>query len=402
MFAFMKKKFSRRTGTICVHAGADPDPLTGAVSPPLYLTSTYAQWLPGEGKPPSQPYEYSRAGHPTRDRLEEALAILEKGKWAVTFSSGLAATDALLSALLQPGDTVVAIQDLYGGTWRLFQKFYSSLSITFHYAGNTDELLHLLRQLPTVRLIWIETPTNPLLRIVDIHRLAEEVRSSHPDALLVVDNTFATPIFQTPLTLGADLVVHSATKYLGGHSDLLLGAVIGQDSDLEEKLRFTQKARGAIPGVLECYLLLRGIRTLHLRMQRHQENAMKIAKFLTRHPAVEKVFYPGLRDHPDHEIARKQMRGYGGMVSFRLRTRDFLQIQRFLRRFQIFLLAESLGGVESLVSHPLTMTHAEMPPDMRPAELDEAVIRLSVGIEDVQDLIADLEQALEVIPSRNP
>jgi len=373
---------SPRFETEAIHRGSEPDPATGAVIPPIYATSTYEQEAPGVHKG----FEYSRADNPTRRRLEEALAALEGAKYAITFSSGVAATAAILT-LLKPGDHVISGDDIYGGTYRLFEQVYRKYGLDFSYVDTSRPKALKLR--PNTKLIWIETPTNPLMKVTDISALAE----IKGEALLAVDNTFASPFLQRPLELGADIVLHSTTKYLGGHSDLIGGAVMLSDKDLYEELKFIQKAVGAVPSPFDCFLVHRGIKTLAIRMRAHSENAQKVAEFLSAHPKVERVYYPGLPSHPQYELARLQMRAPGGMISFELRG----DLTRFLQSLRVFTLAESLGGVESLVSHPATMTHASIPPEERARRgIKDSLIRLSVGLEHPDDLIGDLKGALEV------
>ncbi len=376
-----------RFETIAIHAGQAPDTTTGAVTVPVYQTSTFQQ--DGIGRP--RGYEYSRTGNPTRAALETALAALENGRHGLAFASGVAATTAVLS-LLKPGDHVVAGDDLYGGTYRLFERVYRPLGMEFNYPPTTDANAMADALRPETRLVWIETPTNPLLRIADIRRMAEAAHAA--GAWLAVDNTFASPYLQRPLELGADLVVHSCTKYLGGHSDLVGGAVIVNDDELHRKLRFYQNAAGAVPGPWDCWLTLRGIKTLAVRMRAHERNARAVAEFLASHPVVERVHYPGLPDHPQHELARRQMSGFGGMISFELRG-GFEMVERFVAGLRLFILAESLGGVESLVCYPPQMTHAAFPPsERRRRGIGDNLLRLSVGIEDPEDLVDDLRQAL--------
>lgn len=380
-----------KPATKVVHAGVEPDPLTGAVMTPIYQTSTYAQDAPGKHKG----YEYARTQNPTRTALQRCLAELEHGTAAFSFSSGMAATDAVIK-LLQPGDHVLCSDDVYGGTYRLFTKTFQRYGIQFSFEDLTDPscFASLLRS--NTRLVWLETPSNPLLKILDIRRWAEVAHQA--GALLCVDNTFATPMLQNPLDLGADLVVHSATKYLGGHSDTLGGAVVVNKPELAEELAFNQNSTGAVPGPMDCFLILRGIKTLALRMEQHCRNAFRIAEFLAQHPAVAQVNYPGLKDHPGHRLASQQMRAFGGMISFRLRQ-DTLEVAlRVVSSTRVFTLAESLGGVESLIGHPASMTHASIPPAERQKNgITDGLIRLSVGIEDTDDLIADLEQALSLV-----
>ncbi len=374
--------------TLLIHAGVEPDPTTGAIMTPIYQTSTYVQAAPGEHKG----YEYARTQNPTRTVLQHALAAIEKGKHGVCFGSGLAATDAIIK-LLAPGDEVISTNDLYGGTYRIFTKMYQPYGLKFHFTGMGDmsTIEGLINE--NTKMIWVETPTNPLLNIIDIAACAAICKKHN--ILLVVDNTFASPYLQNPLTLGADIVVHSATKYLGGHSDVVHGAVIVNDDSLEERLRFIQNASGAVPGPHDCWLVLRGIKTLHVRMQRHCENGAKIAHDLRSHPKVERVYWIGFEDHPNHEIAKKQMRGFGGMISFVLKGDNIDDAMKVLSSTTLFALAESLGGVESLIGHPASMTHGSIPREERIKNgLADTLIRLSVGIEDVDDLIDDLKQAI--------
>ncbi|MGQ9863401.1 MAG: cystathionine gamma-synthase [Bacteroidia bacterium] len=376
--------------TKAVHAGLSPDPTTGAVMPPVYFTSTYAQESPGVHKG----YEYSRTHNPTRDVLQAALAQLEEAKYALVFASGLAATDAILR-LLKPKDHVIVSQDLYGGTYRIMQRVYEKWGIEFSFVDTTQPATVQEAMRPTTKMLWIETPSNPLLYVSPIAALAEILHDTHPDAWVVVDNTFATPYLQQPLALGADIVVHSVTKYLGGHSDLVMGAVMTSVDEIAQQLRFLQNAVGAVPGPMDCFLVLRGIRTLALRMTQHCTNAQAIAEFLAVHPKVAQVYYPGLPSHPQHLLARQQMRLFGGMVSFRLKDDSLAASNQLIRHLELFLCAESLGGVESLINHPAVMTHASLPPQHREAlGISEGLLRLSVGIEDPQDLIRDLENAL--------
>ncbi|NJO87213.1 MAG: cystathionine gamma-synthase [Lewinella sp.] len=375
-------------GTNCIHAGQRPDPSTGAVMMPIYQTSTYAQTAPGE----HQGYEYARGNNPTRDALQRNLAALENGQYGVCFGSGLAAMDAILR-LLNPGDEVIASNDLYGGSYRLLTAVYQRYGIKSHFVdmqdlGQVDALFN-----ASTKLIWIETPTNPMLSIVDIAALTQLARGA--GAMSCVDNTFASPYLQQPLDLGADLVLHSATKYLNGHSDVVMGAVVTNDAKLYGQLHYLQNAVGAVPGPQDCFLVLRGIKTLHLRVQRACENARKIALFLQQHPAVSKVYYPGFPQHPGHEIAARQMRDFGAMVSFDLVADQFEAAKEVMKNTHYFTLAESLGGVESLIGHPASMTHASIPREQRlSVGLTDSLVRLSVGIEDVEDLINDLSKAL--------
>lgn len=373
--------------TRAIHAGQDADPATGATVVPIYATSTYTQAAPGVHKG----YEYSRSGNPTRTALETALAALEGGERGLAFASGLAATTAVFGALLRPGDEVAASADLYGGTFRLLERVFKPWGLTAKYTDDSSPAGFAQIITPNTKLVWIETPTNPLLQVLDIAAIAE-VAHKH-GAKLAVDNTFASPYLQQPLKLGADLVVHSTTKYLGGHSDVVGGCIVG-GKDLMDPIKFYQNAAGGVPGPFDSYLVLRGLKTLAVRMDRHCDNAVSLASWLAHHPAVAKVYYPGLPDHPGHAVARKQMRAFGGMISLKLKG-GIPAAQSFLTRTKLFSLAESLGGVESLVCHPTTMTHASIPKDVREARgVDDGLIRLSVGIEDVADLRADLERAL--------
>ncbi len=378
-------------GTRAVHAGQVPDPSTGAIMPPIYQTSTYVQEAPGSHKG----HEYARVTNPTRSALEGNLAALEGARHGIAFSSGVAATDALMKCL-RPGDHVVASNDLYGGTYRLIRQVFGPFGIRSSFIDMTDLEVVERTLTPETKLLWIETPTNPLLHVVDIAGLVALARER--GITVAVDNTFATPYLQQPLALGADLVVHSTTKYLGGHSDVIGGAVCTDDDGWNERLRFLIKSAGAVPGPMDCFLTLRGTKTLHLRMQRHCENARRIAAFLVGHPAVGRVYYPGLPEDPGHALAARQMRDFGGMVSFLLKDERMDKALRVLSGTHVFSLAESLGGVESLINHPATMTHASIPRAERiEAGLHDALIRLSVGIEDVDDLIEDLDQALDAL-----
>jgi cystathionine gamma-lyase len=375
--------------TLAIHAGQEPDPNNGAVMTPVYFTSTYKQDAPAK---PRQGYEYSRTSNPTRTALQENLAAMEGGAWGLCFSSGLAATNALLDRLV-PGDHVVAGNDLYGGTYRIFKRVFARYGVRFSFVDTTD-LGALERALePATKYVYLETPSNPLLRITDIAGAAALAHAR--GKLVVVDNTFATPFLQQPLALGADLVLHSLTKYLGGHSDVVGGALIGRDSALRDELAFFQNAVGGTPGPMDAFLVLRGTKTLALRMERHGQNANAIARYLERHPSVERVHYPGLESHPQHALAKRQMRGFGGMVSFELRG-GVTAGNSFASSTRLFTLAESLGGVESLVETPPSMTHASIPAEeRRAAGLADGLVRLSVGIEHVDDLLRDIEQALE-------
>lgn len=375
-------------GTKTIHAGVHPDPETGAIMTPIYQTSTYVQKSPGDHKG----YEYSRTHNPTRTQLQNALAALENGQHGLCFASGMAATDAVVK-LLKPGDEVISTNDLYGGTYRIFTKIFQPYGIKFHFVpmGEVASIEQYINE--NTRLIWVETPTNPLLNIIDI-KGAAAIAKKH-NILLAVDNTFATPYLQTPLDLGADIVLHSLTKYMGGHSDTVMGALIVKDEELAQRLAFIQNATGGTPGPQDCFLVLRGIKTLHLRMQRHCENGRAIAQYLQQHPKVEKVYWPGFETHPNHAIAREQMRDFGGMISFVLKGDVLEEAIGVLERFKYFSLAESLGGVESLCGHPASMTHASIPREERmKGGLSDSLIRLSVGVEDIEDLIADLEQAI--------
>ncbi len=383
----MSTDHSHGFSTRAIHAGQDADPTTGATVVPIYATSTYTQAAPGQHKG----YEYSRSGNPTRTALETALAALEEGERGLAFASGLAATTAVFGALLRPGDEVAASADLYGGTFRLLERVFKPWGLTARYTDDSSAAGFEKIITPKTKLVWIETPTNPLLQILDIAAIAE-VSHKH-GAKLAVDNTFASPYLQRPLALGADLVVHSTTKYLGGHSDVVGGCVVG-GKDLMEPIKFYQNAAGGVPGPFDSYLVLRGLKTLAVRMDRHCDNAVSLAAWLVKHPAVAKVYYPGLPDHPNHAVAAKQMRGFGGMISLKLHG-GIPAAKLFLTRTKLFSLAESLGGVESLVCHPTTMTHASIPKEVREARgVDDGLIRLSVGIEDVADLRTDLERAL--------
>ncbi len=377
-----------KLATKLIHAGAEPDPSTGAIMTPIFQTSTYVQSAPGKNKG----YEYARSQNPTRKALEDALAIIENGKHALAFSSGVAATDAVIK-LLQPGDEVIAANDMYGGTYRMFTKIFEKFGIKFHFVNmhEADNIKNYINA--NTKLIWTETPTNPLMNITDIAAIA--VIAKKHKILLAVDNTFASPYLQNPLDLGADIVMHSVTKYLGGHSDVIQGCLVMNDSDLREKLYFIQKSCGAVPGPMDCFLVLRGIKTLHVRMQRHCENGATIAHWLRKHPKVGKVYWPGFEDHPNHAIAKKQMRDFGGMLSFTLKDDSVENAMRVLSSTKLFSLAESLGGVESLINHPASMTHASIPKEERMKNgLTDSLIRLSVGIEDADDLIEDLNQAI--------
>ena len=377
-----------KLATKIIHAGAEPDPSTGAIMVPIYQTSTFVQTAPGQHKG----YEYARSQNPTRTALEEALAVIENGKYGLAFSSGVAATDAVIK-LLSPGDEVIAANDMYGGTYRLFSKIFAKFGIKFIYVDTTNVANVQSVVSPHTKLIWIETPTNPLMNITDIAAVAAISKSA--GALLCVDNTFASPYLQNPLDLGADIVMHSATKYIGGHSDVIQGALIVNDKDLRDQLHFIQKSCGAVPGPMDCFLVLRGIKTLHVRMKQHCENGDAVAYFLRKHPKIERVYWCGFTDHPNYDIAKIQMRGFGGMMSFTLKDDTIEAANKVLSSTKIFSLAESLGGVESLINHPASMTHASIPREERIKNgLADGLIRLSVGIEDADDLIDDLTQAI--------
>ena len=379
-----------RFSTRAIHAGQDPDPATGSVTVPVYLTSTYQQPGPGrEGK-----YVYSRTANPTRTALEECLASLEEGRAGLAFSSGLAATTTILLSL-QKGDHVIAGDDIYGGTYRLFEQVLRKYGLQFTYVNPEDPENVAKAVRKNTRLIWIETPTNPLMRIVDIRQISKIGKKA--GALLVVDNTFMSPYLQNPLEHGADVVVHSTTKYLGGHSDLIGGATVTKSEDVQTRLKYLQNAVGAVPGPLDCYLVLRGIKTLAVRMERHSENSKALSEVLVKEPKVEKVNYPGLSDHPQRNVIKRQMRGSGGMLSFQLKG-GFNQIQKFLKALRVFTVAESLGGVESLIEHPASMTHASVPKERRlKLGVFDNLIRVSVGIEDVEDLVQDLNKGFKAI-----
>lgn len=375
-------------GTKAIHAGVEPDPTTGAIMTPIYQTSTYVQAAPGDHKG----YEYSRTHNPTRTALQNALAALENGTHGLCFATGMASIDAIVK-LLKPGDEVVSTNDLYGGTYRLFTKIFEGFGVKFHFVDMGDLRNVRAAVNPNTRLIWAETPTNPLLRIIDIEGLAAIAREQ--GCLLGVDNTFASPYLQNPLDLGADIVMHSVTKYLGGHSDVVMGALVVKEEALAERLAFIQNSTGATPGPQDCFLVLRGLKTLHLRMQRHCENGRAVAEWLAKHPKVDKVYWPGFTTHANHAIAAKQMRGFGGMISFTLKGDNMADATRVLSSTRLFSLAESLGGVESLLGHPASMTHASIPREDRLRNgLADTLIRLSVGLEDAEDLIEDLDQAL--------
>lgn len=380
-------KFNTKT----IHAGLHPDPATGAIMTPIYQTSTYAQKGVGNHKG----FEYSRTGNPTRQALENNLAALENGKYGACFGSGLAAIDAIVK-MLNPGDEVISTNDLYGGTFRIFKTIFEKYGIKFHFTamGEIDNIKSLINE--NTKLIWVETPTNPMMNIIDIKKIAELTKDNN--ILLGVDNTFATPYLQRPLDLGADIVMHSVTKYLGGHSDVIMGALISKDSKIADEIYRIQNSSGAICGPMDSFLVLRGIKTLHIRMQRHCENGKEIAHFLKGHPKVDNVYWPGFESHPNHNIAKEQMKDFGGMISFTLKGNRLEDALKVVENAKLFTLAESLGGVESLIGHPATMTHASIPKDKREESgVVESLIRLSVGIEDVDDLLDDLKSALASI-----
>ena len=382
----MKEELHFNTATI--HGGQSPDKAYGAVMPPIYQTSTYAQKSPGK----HEGFEYSRTHNPTRQALEKSLASIESGNFAFAFGSGLAAMDAVLKTL-KPGDEIISTDDLYGGSYRLFTKIFKDFGLKFHFVSmyDTKNISNVLND--KTRLIWIETPTNPMMNIIDIKSVVDLVKGK--DILVAVDNTFASSYIQQPLKIGADIVMHSATKYLAGHSDVILGALIVNDKNLAERLRFIQNASGAVCGPMDSFLTLRGIKTLHVRMQRHCENTAQIANFLKESTKIEKVYWPGFKFHPNHNIARSQMKDFGGMLSFVTKGADYKSAVKIVEKLKIFTLAESLGGVESLAGHPASMTHASIPKQIREKSgVVDALIRLSVGIEHVDDLIADLKQAI--------
>jgi cystathionine gamma-lyase len=375
--------------TKAIHAGQEPDPTTGAVMTPIYQTSTYWQKSPGDNKG----FEYSRGTNPTRQALENCLAALENARYGLAFSSGMGATDAVMK-LLQPGDEVITGDDLYGGSYRIFTKVYAKYGIKFHFIdlSKPENLLPYINE--KTKLVWIETPTNPTMRIIDIEGVAKITKEK--GVILTVDNTFASPYLQNPIDLGADIVMHSVTKYIGGHSDVVMGALLLNDEKLYKDLWFIYNACGATPGPQDAFLVLRGIKTLHLRMKAHCENGEKVARYLKDHPKIDKIYWPGFEDHPNHDIAKKQMRGFGGMVSITLKDADLAETFRIASSFKVFTLAESLGGVESLINHPTTMTHGSIPKEEREkVGVTENLLRLSVGVEDIDDLLADLEQALK-------
>ena len=382
----MEKKLRFNSATI--HGGQAPDPAYGAVMPPIYQTSTYAQTTPGGHKG----FEYSRTHNPTRQALEKSLASIENGKYGLAFASGLAAMDAVMK-LLQPGDEVISTNDLYGGSYRLFTKIFEAYGLKFHFVDMNDLANVEAAINGNTKLIWVETPTNPMMNVVDIEAVAQLAKKNN--LLLAVDNTFASPYLQQPLNFGADIVMHSATKYLAGHSDVVLGSLVVNDDDLHERLAFIQNASGAVPGPMDSFLTLRGIKTLHVRLQRHCENGKAVAEYLAAHPKIEKVYWPGFETHPNHDVAKKQMKDFGGMLSFIPKGADYKEAIKIVENLKLFTLAESLGGVESLAGHPASMTHASIPKEEREKSgVVDALIRLSVGIEDAQDLIDDLANAI--------
>lgn len=378
-------------GTKAIHAGVEPDPSTGAIMTPIFQTSTYVQESPSKHKG----YAYARGANPTRNALQKSIAALENGKFGICFSSGMGATDAVIK-LLSPGDEVITSNDLYGGSYRMFKRVYEKFGIKFHFLdlGNPQNAESLINS--RTKLFWLETPSNPLMRIIDIAAFVALAKKNN--CPVAVDNTFASPYLQNPLDLGADIVMHSVTKYLSGHSDVIMGALVVNDEKLRDDLAFIANSCGAVPGPQDCFLVLRGIKTLHLRMERHCFNGKKIAEYLRAHPKVGKVFWPGFADHPNHAIAKKQMRDFGGMLSFSLKDDRLEQAVKLMENVELFSLAESLGGVESLINHPASMTHASVPKEERAKNgLTDTLMRLSVGVEDVEDLVADLDQALSSI-----
>jgi cystathionine beta-lyase len=382
---------SNHIETLVLHAGIEPDPTTGAIMTPIFQTSTYVQAAPGDHKG----YEYGRTQNPTRDILQQNLAALEGTKYGLCFSTGMGAVDAC-AKLLQPGDEVVSTNDLYGGTYRIFTKIFAQYGIKFHFVDMSNEAAVRAAMNEKTKMVWVETPTNPLLRIIDIELM---IQIGHQyNSIVVVDNTFASPYLQNPAKMGADIVMHSATKYINGHSDVVMGVLCTSSDELKDRLAFIQNSCGATPGPMDCFLTLRGIKTLHIRMQRHCENGARIAHWLKNHPKVGDVYWPGFESHPNHAVAKKQMKDFGGMISFTLKDDAIEKALTFLKSTHLFALAESLGGVESLVGHPATMTHASIPKSEREANgLKDSLIRLSVGIEHVDDLIADLEGALDKV-----
>ena len=374
--------------TKVIHSGLETDPATGAIITPIYQTSTYVQASPGVNKG----YEYSRTANPTRTALEKSIASIENGKYAICYSSGMGAADAIIK-LLNPGDEVISNKDIYGGTYRMFEQVFSRFNLKFTYTDLT-KVTNLKKQISKkTKLIWIETPSNPLMNIVDINEI-KKIIQSEKNIILVVDNTFATPALQNPLNLGADIVLHSATKYLGGHSDLVMGALILNNQKIYNDLFLITKSCGAVPGPMDCFLALRGIKTLHLRMAKHCENAKEIVRFLSNHQMIEKVYWPGLSSHPNYKVAKKQMKDFGGMISFQFKGNNFKLTKKFLSNLKLFKLAESLGGVESLISHPFSMTHASLSKEQKKINhITEGLVRISVGVEHYEDLINDLSKA---------
>jgi cystathionine beta-lyase len=375
-------------GTKAIHAGLEPDSATGAIMTPIYQTSTYVQ----DGIGNHKGFEYSRTGNPTRHALESNLAAIENGKYGACFGSGLAAIDCVIK-MLNPGDEVISTNDLYGGSYRIFKTIFEKYGIKFHFVDmlNIENISNVIND--KTKLIWVETPTNPMMNIIDIEAVAKIAKSNH--ALLAVDNTFATPYLQTPLDLGADIVMHSVTKYLGGHSDVVMGALVCNDNKIAEEMYRIQNSSGAVTAPMDSFLVLRGIKTLHVRLQRHCENGEKIAQWLNDHPKVDKVYWPGFETHTNHDVAKRQMRGFGGMISFTLKGNQIEEAKQIVKQTHLFSLAESLGGVESLIGHPATMTHASIPIEEREKSgVVDSLIRLSVGIEDADDLIADLDKAM--------
>ena len=375
-------------GTKAIHAGLEPDSATGAIMTPIYQTSTYVQ----DGIGNHKGFEYSRTGNPTRHALESNLAAIENGKYGACFGSGLAAIDCVIK-MLNPGDEVISTNDLYGGSYRIFKTIFEKYGIKFHFVDmlNIENISNVIND--KTRLIWVETPTNPMMNIIDIEAVSKIAKSNH--AMLAVDNTFATPYLQTPLDLGADIVMHSVTKYLGGHSDVVMGALVCNDDKIAEEMYRIQNSSGAVTAPMDSFLVLRGIKTLHVRLQRHCENGEKIARWLNNHPKVDKVYWPGFETHTNHDVAKRQMRGFGGMISFTLKGNQIEEAKQIVKQTHLFSLAESLGGVESLIGHPATMTHASIPKEEREKSgVVDSLIRLSVGIEDADDLIADLDKAM--------
>jgi cystathionine gamma-lyase len=384
----MKNTEGLKFGTKAIHAGQEPDPTTGAVMTPIYQTSTYAQESPGNHKG----YAYARGKNPTRSALEKCIAALENAQFGLCFSSGMGAVDAVIK-LLKPGDEVITSDDLYGGSYRMFTKVFMDFGIKFHFVDLT-KIENISKHInANTKLLWIETPTNPTMQITDIEAAAKLAKANH--IICAVDNTFASPYLQNPLDLGADIVMHSVTKYLGGHSDVIMGALCVNDKTLYERLAFIHNSCGATPGPMDSFLVLRGLKTLHLRMERHCSNGKAVAEFLKNHPKVDKIYWPGFTDHPNHDIAKKQMRDFGGMISFTVKNADLATTYKVASATSVFTLAESLGGVESLINHPASMTHASIPKDEREkAGVVDSLLRLSVGIEDIEDLLTDLKNAL--------